>query len=384
MKLKKNVLLAVFAAVLMGCGMNGLNKSENSIKNNSTAPVSMVRENYITQTEELKKDTKARINFSNCYFYDFPEMDSFSSLKKIRTEMTEEDALELGSQVLIDQNLADNKEDAKKMLQSDSKWLQDIRCYETDEIVINIASSGLFQFDDGRLSDYNGHTIRPALTVMGPNDEDLESVYYPEQFTNISYKLADCEMSLKDAADIAENYFASSKYDIKSGEIESKVWRIDVYRYQDFYEYYIHLYRIYHGISIAPGYLGAAYSEDYSIREMRKNAIICDSKGVCSFSGYTESEQFIESSDNYTEMLDLSQAADIMKNKLGAEISAEIERTGLFYVQILDLDYNEDDEYNRDFILCWRFEGKDLTSAVGLIVYVDVVNGNIYLKCPHD
>ena len=380
--LKKTALIVALAAVLTGCGFSGSQEKESEGSNGET--VGTVKADYAAEQEKLKNDNDSKIDFSRCFFYDFPEIDSFYELKKVKNEITAERALEIGSGILMEQKLAESKEEAANMLKSEESWNGGMRCYETDDVVINISADGLFKYDDGRLSDYNGHKVRPALTVLGPNEEDFEACYYPEQFGDISYKLADGEMTLKEAADVAERYFASPKYDEVPDGMKSRVWKIEVFRYEDFYEYYIHLHRTYNGISFAPGFMGSFYSEDeYQIHTEGKNAIICDSSGICAFCGYTESEAYERSGEEQKNIIGLEQAVGIMKSRLGAEVSAEIERAGLFYAQFAEKE-TKDYMFENEYRLCWRFEGKDLTSAVGLIVYIDAVNGNIYLMCPHN
>ncbi len=395
---------------------------------NYLSSIKDVKDSYGNDQEKIKK-SDGKIDYTECTFDDFPEMDSFYALKyEPLSFIPAKDALEymmckfkeLGLDYIKEEdihdtkrydeakggfskatdtvNAADNLDREKSESYGEDAYYSGMGfSYHDKNVSLLIGQNQVYRFDDGRASKYMNNKIKPDLTADGPNESECSDFIYRTAFSDdMVYELADCKMSVSEAAEISESFFNTLEDPYPLDEnIKIKAGEIWVYDCGENKAFYVNLFRTYKNIPFLCGTYesGGFNGKDYLKYDIL-GANITDSSGVCGYVGMIDRGwKLVETGEKNTGMLSLLQVSELLESDLASYLKIKMDEAGLYYAKVVSFPdklpdnedvKNSDDIINRtDYRLYWVFKGENQNERSKIKIYVDAVTGDIFMDFPH-
>lgn len=348
---------------------------------------------YEQEINEILAQDTGKLDFSNCDFSDFPDVDSLKVMIQEKHGITVEEA----EQTLIDwvtsigkQNVVDMKSDVyyipdninetgelslfyedKKKLENGEGCLIDIpECY------INLLEDGIYSASDGKIREYMGYEEDALYDAFGDHAEDTVESGKVSELAQKEYTLISGNLSVAQGAELVKDYFsAGTPFPCEEG-VTVDVPEVRIFRLGDVYGYDYTVRRKYENVPFAYMDVGHyRFYEDYSSKADTKHAYVVDDTGITAFCGYNEARKLIEliSDDS---MISFKQMLEILRSGLASRLNIEVDRAGLVYFPVRLQESAEKEEVI--VLPCWEVCGVNKVKNEKIWIYVDVFTGKIY------
>ena len=351
------------------------------------------------QIDELLVQDNGTLDFSNCDFADFPDINSMKVMYTENHGITVEEswnAIEEWLKQIGKYDQVDMKNEvhviSPELGMDESKEYPD--CYELfyenkDRLSsgegafinnqlchIQIAVNGIYSMSNGKITERLGKKGKSASDALGVYTGDVVEEGLYAEMKDISYMLNGNDLTIEEGAELVKTYFMNGTPFKLDKAISVDIPEVRVFQIGDSYGYDYMVRRNYEGVPFAYRDYGESKQPDsYSVTPDIKHAYVIDETGVCAFAGYNESEKLnIVYEDS--KMIDLESACNISKSGLAKHLAAEISTAGIVYLPV-DMAPFEVDSENMVYP-CWELKGVNTTKNENILIYVDVFTGEIY------
>lgn len=237
---------------------------------------------YEQEINEILAQDTGKLDFSNCDFADFPDVNSLKVMLQEKHGITVEEA----EQTLIDwvtsigkQNVVDMKSDVcyipdninetgelvsffenKEKLENGAGCLIDIsECY------IELLEDGIYSMSDGKIREYMGYEDDALYDAFGEHAEDTVESGKVSEVAQKEYTLISGNLSVAQGAELVKDYFsAGTPFPCENG-VTVDVPEVRIFRLGDVYGYDYTVRRKYENVPFAYMDVGHyRFYEDYS------------------------------------------------------------------------------------------------------------------------
>lgn len=348
---------------------------------------------YEQEINEILAQDTGKLDFSNCDFADFQDVNSLKVMLQEKHGITVEEA----EQTLIDwvtsigkQNVVDMKSDVcyipdninetgelvsfyenKEKLENGAGCLIDIsECY------IELLEDGIYSMSDGKIREYMGYEDDALYDAFGEHAEDTVESGKVSEVAQKEYTLISGNLSVAQGAELVKDYFsAGTPFPCENG-VTVDVPEVRIFRLGDVYGYDYTVRRKYENVPFAYMDVGHyRFYEDYSSKADIKHAYVVDDTGITAFCGYNEARKLKEliSDDS---MIGFKQMLEILRSGLASRLNINVERAGLVYFPVQLQGSAEKQEVI--ILPCWEVYGVNKIKNEKIWIYVDVFTGAIY------
>ncbi len=366
---------------------------------NDRTSIKECAETYDQQIDEILVQDNGTLDFSNCDFADFPDINSMKVMYTENHGITVEEswnAIEEWLKQIGKYDQVDMKNEvhviSPELGMDESKEYPD--CYELfyenkDRLSsgegafinnqlchIQIAVNGIYSMSNGKITERLGKKGKSASDALGVYTGDVVEEGLYAEMKDISYMLNGNDLTIEEGAELVKTYFMNGTPFKLDKAISVDIPEVRVFQIGDSYGYDYMVRRNYEGVPFAYRDYGESKQPDsYSVTPDIKHAYVIDETGVCAFAGYNESEKLnIVYEDS--KMIDLESACNISKSGLAKHLAAEISTAGIVYLPV-DMAPFEVDSENMVYP-CWELKGVNTTKNENILIYVDVFTGEIY------
>ncbi len=381
-------------------------------------PIDEVREQYEADCEKLRNLEQSNYKFGNC---DFKEMKDFTGVTVLKSDeesesISIEDSLDIFRKELkrtgrdkeikledyvIETINHDIKEEECVGEFGDAelgwyplvfKHLDKIKSgsnfaiVDTKNFHLQMVSTGILSFSDGKINEYTGYSMRDAFHEMLTGDY-AELVSKPGESLNdykdMSYELLDGKISVSDAADMTRNFFVNESPLLPSENVDVEICDFELYKVKDSFMYRFWLRRKYEGVPFAYHIkMGRKRYNDVQFRTDYKFAMTITGKEVNYYYGPPEHQKFEPLIERQTKVLSLEDAFHELEAKMGENLKCNISKVEFVYAQThreFFKDKNNDllpEQIINIVYPCWEFTGYSMGDK--LFCYVDALTGDVY------
>ena len=362
---------------------------------NDRTSIKECAETYDQQIDEILVQDNGTLDFSNCDFADFPDINSMKVMYTENHGITVEEswnAIEEWLKQIGKYDQVDMKNEvhviSPELGMDESKEYPD--CYENKDRLssgegafinnqlchIQIAVNGIYSMSNGKITERLGKKGKSASDALGVYTGDVVEEGLYAEMKDISYMLNGNDLTIEEGAELVKTYFMNGTPFKLDKAISVDIPEVRVFQIGDSYGYDYMVRRNYEGVPFAYRDYGESKQPDsYSVTPDIKHAYVIDETGVCAFAGYNESEKLnIVYEDS--KMIDLESACNISKSGLAKHLAAEISTAGIVYLPV-DMAPFEVDSENMVYP-CWELKGVNTTKNENILIYVDVFTGEIY------
>ena len=329
------------------------------------APIAEIRENFSQITNELREDEFVNLNFSNAEF-SFPEIDSISELRlelfsgksareiydffceSLETLMPGKYSDEVKEYEI---RFADGKRPEGSTGYYDFPTIKEYKLTDnpfpmfiTEDCFMDMNWGVLRWFDNADLMRWCGEEGTPDMKTMF-SDNTVFKYYVTDMDCTDKYELIDGEISIKDAAEFANNYLETMNFSPYDLSAKNKVVAVNVfdigngkygYNFLTTPEYKNVLFDY---AEMRGGGIGISrVDNDYDDRwlgELPGHVDMIKTDKVYHFisPAYNRS---IEEAETYTSVITLENAAEIVSEFYSEHMSFYVERVQVVYLPVLN------------------------------------------------
>lgn len=190
------------------------------------------------------------------------------------------------------------------------------------------------------------------------------------------YRLADKEISIKDAVDFYENYINNLPFpSVKTDSMKMCVVSVDVFRVSDdMYGYGYHVAREYEGIPFDYRREGTSYSADYGYDIDMSSGFMIESNDVDKAYGiYLRGTA--DNKKEYTNIISFENAVKTVSKSLTQDVEFRLEKAELVYCQKSADQSKPVNEIFQETAPAWKFTLFNPNDSRSYICYIDAHNG---------
>lgn len=244
----------------------------------------------------------------------------------------------------------------------------------TTDCHMQISYDGAYSMSDGKMNQYLQDTRYASKGALGEYSDNVVAEGAVSQLADESWPLISGELTVGEGAELVKSYFeAGTPFPIQDG-VSLKVPEVRVFTLGDVYGYDYFIQRIYKGIPIAYRDYGTFSEPTYGIpQEDVKNAYVVDAEGVSAYCGKNASAVLTELYSDHL-MLGLSRAVQMMSENIAPQVNIDVKEAGLEYVPVTF----SSESGSITLFPCWRFSGTNLVKGEEMVIYADVLTGELY------
>lgn len=356
-------------------------------------------ETYDQQINEILTQDTGKLDFSNCDFADFPDInsmkvmytekhgitveESWNTIEEWLKQIGKYDQVDMKNEVHVispELGMDESKaypdcyalfyENMDRLTSGEGAFINNQLCH------IQIAVNGIYSMSNGKITERLGIEGKTSSDALGVYTGDVVEEGSYAEMKDKYYMLNGNDMTIEDGAELVKKYFLNGTPFKLDDAISVDIPEVRVFQIGDFYGYDYMVRRTYENVPFAYRDYGESRQPDsYSVTPDIKHAYVIDETGVCAFAGYNESEKLnIVYEDS--KMIDLESACNILKSGLAKHLAAEISTAGIVYLPV-DMAPFEVDSENMVYP-CWELKGVNTTKNENILIYVDVFTGEIY------
>ena len=244
----------------------------------------------------------------------------------------------------------------------------------TTDCHMQISYDGAYSMSDGKMNQYLQDTRLASKGALGAYSDNVVAEGAVSQLADESWPLISGELTVGEGAELVKSYFeAGTPFPLQEG-VALEVPEVRVFTLGDVYGYDYFIQRIYKGIPIAYRDYGTFSEPTYGIpNEDVKNAYVVDTEGVSAYCGKNASAVLTELYSDHL-MLGLSRAVQMMSENIAPQVNIDVKEAGLEYVPVtFSLETG-----SITLFPCWRFSGTNLVKGEEMVIYADVLTGELY------
>ena len=361
------------------------------------AGISVCRSQYPNETEVLSETEYPNISFQNCEFRDFPEaeklevfvnqlhgisvQESWDTIENWLEDIGKQDVIDMKTDVRVVSPKLGLDEDGEYFLfydhmseldSGEGAFINEKECH------IQIAANGIYSMSNGKMTEYLaslGYESRAVGDALGNHSEDVIQTGSLSELGDKKFELISGEVTLAEGAELVKSYFeAGTPFPCAEG-VTLDIPEVRVFRLGEVYGYDYILRRVYHSVPFA--YFQYGSRNDYDgycqISEDNLHAYVVDESGTAAACGTNPCEELVTllSED---QMIGLEQMAELLSENLAPQLNIQVKSVELVYTPV---DIDEAGEYKVG-LPCWQLIGDTKTSGEAIVIYVDVLTGEIY------
>lgn len=348
--------------------------------------------------EKVQNKEYKRLKFDNCEFVPMGEFETVAVQKLIHKDISAKDSLDVIKNVIYELGYDIDLENELRAATDEFEWdnskeypyyypsvLDKLDKYKngnsffvnTKKFHIQMCGDGIYSYSDGCINEFMGGENEAGRDAFGEYFFGVDPVAEGtvEELGDKEWELVGGQVSVKEAARMAEDYFNNNKFYPCEEGITSSVRYVRVYPLKDRYVYYFLMNRVYKGIPFAGGECGIReYEYGFDIDEDTKGVYVINGDTVSAFIGETESQGIETVSKEYTSIISLEDAAGMVDKKLSAQLEIEVDKVEFVY---LPVSLHDDDALTTYVYPCWSFDGEVNTNNKKIKIYVDVLTGYV-------
>ena len=244
----------------------------------------------------------------------------------------------------------------------------------TTDCHMQISYDGAYSMSDGKMNQYLQDTRLASKGALGAYSDNVVAEGAVSQLADESWPLISGELTVGEGAELVKSYFeAGTPFPLQEG-VALEVPEVRVFTLGDVYGYDYFIQRIYKGIPIAYRDYGTFSEPTYGIpNEDVKNAYVVDTEGVSAYCGKNASAVLTELYSDHL-MLGLSRAVQMMSENIAPQVNIDVKEAGLEYVPVTF----SSESGSITLFPCWRFSGTNLVKGEEMVIYADVLTGELY------
>lgn len=356
--------------------------------------VSEYRGCYEAETDEVRKKEYQNLHFETCEFAEFPDVEQLDAMVGVSRDFSPQEAFEmiedwlesvgkqdgvggLKTQIRTTALEPDDNDDWPLLYEHMTELESGAGAYiDGKGYHLQTLTGGFYSMSNGTISEYLGNGYEAIDDALGDSSNDVVETGTLSELGDKKYELISGELSVKEGAEMTEEYFMSGTPFAPQEGITIDVFAVNIFKLKDVYGYDYRVRRKYHSVPFASSDLGRfSPSGNCFVEGDRKNAYVVDDSGVSAFSGYNDSEKLI-SLVTEDKMAGLEKSVEILSENLASMLNVQVDTVGLVYAPVTsELSENPQE---RMIYPCWEFAGVNRVKNEGIRIYMDVFTGDVY------